>query len=1465
MRKFKRKLFPISPIYTYNIHIMNVNLRIPRSKEVCMKPVLHVGIDVGSTTVKIAVLSPYLKLLFGRYVRHMSDIRKATMDLLDEMRAAFPGCRITASISGSGGLGLSRFMELPFYQEILAETKAVRAFHPEADAIIELGGEDEKVTYLRNGVDQRMNGACAGGTGAFIDRMASLLSTDAPGLGALAAKSKQIYPIASRCGVFAKTDIQALLNEGAPKEDIAASVFQSVVNQTISGLTCGRPLRGKIVFLGGPLTFQPVLRERFRQTLGMKEEDMIVPEHGELYVAIGAALTAMHDKPFDFEPWLERVRQTDVSNLDAVKCLDPLFASDEEYRAFQERHARFHVDRAPVEEAEGPCWLGIDAGSTTIKTVLLDREGRILYEYYGNNQGNPLTGAKRIISDLYGKLPKGAYICGAGVTGYGESLIREALSADTGEVETMAHYRAARHFCPDVTTVLDIGGQDMKCCRLKDGAVDSILLNEACSSGCGSFLDTFAQSLGMDIRTFSKIALTARHPVDLGSRCTVFMNSRVREAQKNGVSVADISAGLSYSVIKNALYKVVRLRDVSELGAKVVVQGGTFYNDAVLRALEKLLGRDVVRPNIAGLMGAYGIALITRDRCPETHRSTLVTPEELARITMKTDVHRCPGCGNHCLVTVTTFSDGRAFVSGNRCERGASLALTGKAAPRSSLPNMYDWKYRRLFSYRPLSPGKAPRGTVGIPRAMNMYEDYPFWFTFFTKLGFRVVLSSADIRQIPIEALETIPSYSECYPVKLVHAHIADLIRRKPDFIWYPSISNGPDEKNDNTFMCPMVTSYPETIAANMDEMLRQSGIPFYHPFLPLHDAAALQKRLTEELAPLHIPYGDIYSAITAANEEMARYRDDLLAETKRVLKEVQDKHLVGIVLAGRPYHADPAANHGIPDLVNQLGMAVLSEDGVAMLGRLPNLRVLNQWTWHGRLYRAADYVTRHAGLELVELNSFGCGLDAVVTDQVQEIMNYRGRLYTSLKIDEGLNLGAVRIRLRSLKAAISERMQQDRDDVPDLPYEHAVFTKDMKETSTILVPEMSPIHFPLIEAAGRGAGYHLEVLPPTKEDIDTGLSYVNNDACYPAIITIGSLVRALQSGKYDLSRTAVMLSQTGGACRASNYLAFLQRALREAGLSGVPVVSANTEGLSPQPGFQISPKLAERLIMAVVYGDALMQCLYRTRPYEKVPGSAEALCSEWQKRCGEALLRGQSYHAYGRTLARIISDFDHLPLLTEERKPRIGVVGEIYVKFSPIASNDIARAIEANGGETEASGILDFFLYGFLDSRFQRKYLGGSMARDLRDTFLRWLLEWYRRPYEKAVKHSRRFHPVTPIETLAKRARQYLSLGHRAGEGWFLTADMVDLLGHGCRGIVCLQPFACLPNHITGEGMAHKLHAMYPEAVFLSLDCDASVSHVNQLNRLKLMMSALTEKTPVTEPQAILRRTMSAKKGSAL
>lgn len=1430
-----------------------------------MHPVFYVGIDVGSTTVKIAVLSPFLKLLWGQYVRHLSDIRQTFLTLARELQKRYPGARITAAISGSGGLGLSQEMGLPFVQEIIAETKAIRTFHPETDVIVELGGEDAKITYLRDGADQRMNGACAGGTGAFIDRMAALLSTDAAGLNRLASQSSQIYPIASRCGVFAKTDIQALLNEGAPHEDIAVSVFQSVVNQTLTGLTCGKPIRGSVAFLGGPLTFLPELRKRFQKTLKLSDTSMIVPDHGELYVAMGAALAGQNGRPFDLDPWLRKICQKPRAAQGSTAVLPPLFDSPEDYRSFTDRHSRSSTPKKPLSSAAGPCWLGLDAGSTTIKAVLVDRNQNLLYQWYGSNEGEPLDGARKILQDLYSQMPEGAWICGAGITGYGEALLRRALHVDTGEVETIAHYRGARYFCPDVSAILDIGGQDMKYCRIKDGAIDSILLNEACSSGCGSFLDTFAHSLHMNIRQFSQLALQARTPADLGSRCTVFMNSKVREAQKNGLSIPDIAAGLSYSVIRNALYKVIRLRKASDMGPRVVVQGGTFYNDAVLRAFEKLLGREVIRPDIAGLMGAFGMALIARERCPETSRSSLLSAEEAAALTLKTQVRRCPGCGNHCLVTVSLFSDGGAFVSGNRCERGESIALTGKAAPVHSLPNMYAWKYERLFSYRPLPASKAYRGSMGIPRVLNMYEDYPFWFTFFTSLHYRVILSSPDIRRIPMEAMDTIPSDSECYPSKLTHAHILDLLKRHPDRIWYPCIEKGPAEEGlDNQYHCPMVTSYPESLQANMEDQLRAAHISLVHPFLPLHSPKDLLRRLKEEILPWGPSSEEIRQAVIAAEEEQNRYRRDLLEKTKQILQETEEKHWTGIVLAGRPYHIDPAVHHGIPELINQLGMPVLTEDGIAMLGKTPkNLRVLNQWAWHGRLYRAAAYVSHHPHLELVELNSFGCGLDAVVTDQVQEILTASGRLYTSVKIDEGMNLGAVKIRLRSLAAAAKERSHSSAKHV--LPSDKPVrAVHPFNKIDTILIPEMSPIHFPLIESAICSEGYHLQVVKPEgTHDINTGLAYVNNDACYPAIITIGSLVRALLSGRYDLSKTALMMSQTGGACRASNYPALLKKALADAGIPDIPILYFNVASLKTQSEFHVSLTMIHKLLMSVIYGDALMRCLYAVRPYESETGSAESLYHYWMDRCAQAV-RQSSFQVFSRNIKHMVADFDHLPRLGSI-KTKIGIVGEIYVKFHPIASHNIVRAIEENGGEAATSGLLDFFLYSLLDSRFQHRSLDGSWFHSAADHLLLQLMEWYRRPYAKALRKSLHFQPLTSIQDMARRASHFLSLGNRAGEGWFLTADMLDLLQDKCRGIVCLQPFGCLPNHITGKGMMHKIHQSYPESVLLALDCDAGASSVNQLNRLKLLMNTLQEEKSSDTSSNVIQKSYSPRKEKKL
>ena len=1419
------------------------------------------GIDIGSTTVKIAILDENHQILFSDYKRHFANIQETLSDLLKDAYTKLGNITLHPMITGSGGLTLANYLQVPFVQEVIAVSTSLQELAPKTDVAIELGGEDAKIIYFENGnVEQRMNGICAGGTGSFIDQMASLLQTDAAGLNEYAKSYRSLYTIAARCGVFAKSDIQPLINDGATKEDLSASIFQAVVNQTISGLACGKPIRGHVAFLGGPLHFLSELKKAFIRTLNLDDEHVIDTANSHLFAAIGSALNAKEDVFYTMEEMVNKL-SSGIKMEFEVERMEPLFASQEEYDAFCKRHDSHCVKTAPLETYTGNCYLGIDAGSTTTKAALVGEDGSLLYSFYSNNNGSPLKTAIGAIQDIYKKLPAGAKIVRSCSTGYGEALMKAAFLLDDGEVETVAHYYAAAFFDPKVDCILDIGGQDMKCIKIKNHTVDSVQLNEACSSGCGSFIETFAKSLNYSVQDFAKAALFAEHPIDLGTRCTVFMNSKVKQAQKEGASVSDISAGLAYSVIKNALFKVIKVSDASELGSQIVVQGGTFYNDAVLRSFEKIAGCEAIRPDIAGIMGAFGAALIAREHYTDGYQTSMLSIDAINSLEFDTSMAKCKGCTNNCRLTINRFSGGRQYISGNRCERGL-----GKQKNPNQVPNLFDYKLKRLFSYEPLTADQAPRGPVGIPRVLNMYENYPFWFTFFTKLGYQVILSPASNHNIYSLGIESIPSESECYPAKLAHGHVTWLIKQGVPFIFYPALFYERNETPDanNHYNCPIVTSYSENIKNNVEEIGR-GEVKFRNPFMAFSSLEVATEALIKEFSD--IPAEEVTAAARAGWDEMAAARDDMRKKGEEVLAWMEANHKRGIVLAGRPYHVDPTVNHSIPDLINQLGMAVLSEDGVSMVGgEFPNLRVMNQWTWHSRLYKAAEYVTRHPDLELVELNSFGCGLDAVVTDQVQEIMSKRDRLYTCLKIDQSLNLGAVRIRLRSLKAAIQERIQ-DSDHVPEIHYAKAEFTEEMKNDKdyTILVPEMSPIHFPIIQAAARAAGYNVKVLSPVRADIDEGLASVNNDACYPAIITIGSLMRALKSGEYDLNRTALMMSQTGGMCRASNYIGFIHKALDEAGLSQIPVISLNTQGFEPQPGFKFSLSLATNLVQAVIYGDALQQCLYRTRPYELTPGSAEILCRDWQNRCCESILKGESFRKYKKNLANIIKDFDRLPLNDSPRRPRIGIVGEIYVKFSPIASNDIVHAIEANGGEAETSGMLDFFLYGSLDSHFQRKFMDGSMREDLKDTFSRYVLEWYRKPLEKAVKNSKRFHEITSIEKMAKRASQYLSLGNRAGEGWFLTADMIDLLYHECRGVVCLQPFACLPNHITGEGMVHKLHSAYPEAVFLALDCDASASEVNQANRLKLMMSALTEKSESKDDLSFVRKTVSLRKGTAL
>ena len=1410
-----------------------------------MSVTLHVGLDIGSTTVKCVVLDDNKNIVYGRYERHYLKLRETILEILNDAFKKLGENEITLMIAGSGGIAFARSFEVDFIQEVIAATKGLKTLYPDVDAAIELGGEDAKILYLSDGIEQRMNGTCAGGTGSFIDQMATLLHTDASGLNTLAAGHRQIYPVAARCGVFAKTDVQPLLNEGASKEDIAASIFQSVVIQTIGGLACGRPIRGKVAFLGGPLHFLPELRKRFAETLKLTEENTVVPQNGQLFIAMGAALASAELPSRSFALFVQKLKKIRSLNLDETERLDPLFATEEDRRAFDVRHQAASVKRGTLESYKGKCFLGLDAGSTTTKAALIGEDGTLLYTWYGGNKGKPLESARTILRELYSRLPEEASIAWSAVTGYGEGLLKAGLKVDVGEIETVAHFRAAEFFCPGVDFILDIGGQDMKCLRIKDGVIDSILLNESCSSGCGSFLETFSQSLGMPVEEFAAAASTSKKPVDLGSRCTVFMNSRVKQSQKEGATVSDIAAGLALSVVKNALFKVIKIRKAEDLGEKIVVQGGTFYNDAVLRSFELLTGREAVRPDIAGIMGAFGAALIAKERYTEGLSSSLLKGEALEGLQMKTSMARCGLCSNACLLTISTFGGRERYVTGNRCERGA-----GGGKKKNELPNLFDYKYRRVFDYAPLEPEKAARGEIGIPRVLNMYENYPFWFTFLTKLGYRVVLSSPSSSALYEKGIETMPSESVCYPGKLVHGHIADLVDKGLKRIFYPAITHEIKEQEgaNNHFNCPIVTSYPEVIKNNMDE-LRHKSIHFMKPFVPFYHKKRLTQRLFEEFREQGVSLAEVREGVEAASSELESFKKEIRQKGEEAAALIEAKGGRGVVLAGRPYHLDPAIHHGIPELITSLGLAVLTEDSIAHLGKVERpLRVVDQWAYHSRLYAAASFVALRNDLELVQLNSFGCGLDAVTTDQVQEILNRHHKMYTTLKIDEGNNLGAARIRLRSLLAAMDERERNNITFTRDVKMPpRLVFTKEMKYTHTILAPEMSPIHFQFVQEAFRTSGYRMVVLPKCgKSSVEEGLKYVNQDACYPAIMVIGQLVEALKSGEYDLDNTSVIISQTGGGCRATNYIGLLRKAIVDAGFGNIPVLSLSAQGLETHPGFKLTPALIHRAIRGVLYGDLLMRVLYQTRPYEKEKGAANRLYEKWAQECKNAM-HEISLKSFNERVRRIVEEFDQLPL-TGQVKPKVGLVGEILVKFHPAANNYIVDLLENEGAEAVMPDLLDFFLYSAYNSDFKYRSLAGSFKSHWIGKAAIAAIEWYRKSMKKALSESRSFHPPKSIQELAQGASRILSLGNQTGEGWFLTAEMVELIESGVKNIVCMQPFACLPNHVTGKGMIKELKRQYPGANIVAVDYDPGASEVNQLNRIKLMLSSAFEEIRHTE-----------------
>ena len=1594
---------------------------------------LRVGLDIGSTTVKAVVLDQTDALdgvLFSDYRRHHANVRATVAGLLEdihkELVARDRGDEpIRLAITGSGGLALADNLHVPFVQEVIAETRAIDQEYPQADVIIELGGEDAKITYLKPTPEQRMNGSCAGGTGAFIDQLATLLDTDAAGLNDMAKSYETLYPIASRCGVFAKTDLQPLINDGAAKPDLAASIFTAVATQTIAGLASGRPIHGTVIFLGGPLFFMSELREAFHRALEGKVDEFIVPTDAHLYVAFGSALLAgepdqledgVHFEARTCEDILENLE--DLKNLPAnTPTMPPLFPTEAEREAFNERHHREHVHIGTLEGAIGPHFLGIDAGSTTIKATLVNDDREIVWSSYATNEGSPLTAAVNIVKKIQNELPQDAWIARSCATGYGEGLITTGLHLDEGVVETMAHYRGAEMASPGVTAVIDIGGQDMKYLAISDGVIDSIAVNEACSSGCGSFLQTFAQSMGLTIQEFTQAALNSTHPVDLGSRCTVFMNSSVKQAQKEGASMEDIAAGLCYSVVRNALYKVIKLRDSGELGDTVVVQGGTFLNDAVLRAFELLTEREVTRPNIAGLMGAYGAALTARmhysdvsdglDGEPDdaantgikqividgvTHTaSNIISGEDLDHLSMTSERDVCKLCQNHCKLTITTFQDGSRYVTGNRCERGGD-----SKKQRSDRPNLYDYKYKRCFAYRRLTDKKATRGEIGIPRVLNMYENYPFWFTLLTSLGFKVMISGRSSHELFETGIESIASENICYPAKLVHGHVKWLLNKGIKTIFYPCVSY---EENlvpdtDNHYNCPVVANYPVVIGANMPE-LREEGVRYMRPYFNMANHELMIDRIVEEFAWADVTREEAETAVKAAYAENEVFKHDVQMEGLKALAYMKEHNCRGIVLAGRPYHIDPEVNHGIPETICALGMVVLSEDSICELQpgqkltlseflaegeedprkknangfrhvgdrkvtKMP-LRVTNQWAYHSRLYAAANFVASYPGLELVQLNSFGCGLDAITTDQVSEILADKADVYTMLKIDEVSNLGAAKIRLRSLKAAVEERernhkravaasmpTKQDQpgnaDAVADAKakldevkaqlkaaeaelkaaetaaikqagqggfrktgsvaptpgrqimldtvmkanpklteavkaasrraaengigesregkktahnsatmskYANRIpFGKDMKDY-TIVAPQMSPIHFSLVESVIRSGGYKFDILKhASRDDVEIGLKYVNNDACYPAIMVIGQLVNAILEGKYDPDTTALAITQTGGMCRATNYFGLIRKALVDAGYPQIPVIAISTQGIEDNPGFKATPSLLHRAVKALVIGDLLMKCLYRVRPYEVTAGSADKLYETWDVIVRETLEHhgfsktarkfiGKGYLPYQELVKEIVRSFDKLPLKDEPRKVRVGVVGEILVKYQPDANNHVVDVIESQDCEAVVPGIMEFMTTRPYIADWNEHYLGMGGSK-LGYALMRKGLDLYLNPVRKAIGLANgKFSQDLPMPELVKKAGEVTSVGVQAGEGWLLTAEILELIESGCPNVICAQPFACLPNHVTGRGMFGKIRRLHPEANIVSIDYDPGASEANQLNRIKLMISA--------------------------
>jgi len=1417
-----------------------------------LEPV-RLGIDIGSTTAKIVALNQEGERVYSAYRRHNTETLIALGELLEGARQALGEPAIHLLLTGSAGLGVCEKFKLPFIQEVIASAEVIRQLYPQVNTLMDIGGEDAKLIFFDGGQpDIRMNGACAGGTGAFIDQMATLLNVPVGELEALAGGHATVHPIASRCGVFAKTDVQNLLSRDTPREDIAASIFNAVVFQTLATLARGHPIQPVVLFAGGPLTFLPALKQAFVNALQLSPGDWLEVEHGELLSAYGAALAAGGEAGgavYTLSQLLHLIHSTPAGEVRKDR-LAPLFEGGQEFQRWELQRFQHRVEQVEASQVSGECFLGIDSGSTTTKLALVDKGGRLFFDHYQGNDGNPIRAVQNGLEKLrlmFAGLAHPPRIARSAVTGYGEDLIRAAFGCDQGIVETLAHYRAARAFDPRVSFILDIGGQDMKAIFVRDGHIQRIEINEACSSGCGTFIETFARSLGHSVSDFARAACSAAEPCDLGTRCTVFMNSRVKQALREGAEVGDISAGLAYSVIKNALHKVLKITDTAVLGDHIVVQGGAFRNPAIHKALEQVLGKAVVCPDKAELMGAVGAALEARDSYlrlqkraayPAVISSTGigVRLDDLASASQyRKQSLRCRGCENRCEITKLTFPNQNVFYTGNRCER--TYSNRGRSVERGS--NLYAVKRELLFD-RPVEPAGEARLTIGMPRALNFYENYPFWCTLFVESGLKVRLSDVSSSAIFESGARTVMSENICYPAKLLHGHIFNLIQAGVDRIFYPMVFYEKCEFGDaiNCFNCPIVSGYPDVVRSAIDPA-GGYGIPLDQPAITFQDVGLLKKSCQEYLAGLGVEGRVFEAAFERALAAQAGYKVEVRRRGAEVIAKAKKTGKLVVVLAGHPYHVDTLVNHKIPEALADMGVDVLSEDAAPLEPeqKLDDPLVLTQWEYLNRCFHAARWAGEQANVEMAQLNSFGCGPDAFALDEVRGILSEYGKNLTVLRIDEIDSMGSARLRLRSMLEAVSEKRELDnaQGQVKRMLRKTTRLYRKTDSRKVILVPEFSRFCTPAIIRPAMDMGHHIEILPPsTRESVEVGLKYTNNEICYPGIIVIGDVIKALQSGEYDPGEVIAGSWETGGQCRASNISCLLKKALVSAGYEDVPVITLSTrlKSFNPQPELKFN--VVEYLIKAMlsmVYTDGISAMYHASVVRERSKGDSHALVEKWMVpfENGSMPLNRSSVLT---NLRQAVTEFNSLST-HKEQLPKVGIVGEIYVKYNTFVNSHIVQWLIDQELEVVLPPLLTFFTGSFVG------FKAGVNERIRRPDILWALCAVGRKIVQSVLNESEaildgfRYYPKhRTIGEIAQTASAAVHLTHQYGEGWLLSGEIGEFVRVGVKNVLCLQPFGCIANHVIAKGVARRLKDIYPDVNLLFLDLDAGGSEVNMINR---------------------------------